>query len=496
MEFLPYSDRLAASQVCQLWFEASLHPKFLAQEKVVITKISTNAVSIFKNSLRTHQSFMFIETDINSNTSEFWLKISPSVKSLYFGNCDMYEKVLTDLLANCVNLEVLVLHNCRELFMPGRLLEDPKDCKRLSKSLRKVKDLSLSCNRYLSDALFNRLMSVFPSLNSISLEDSQISYHLGLLRKYYPDSVTASNPDYASETVFTFHNIYKLLVQRAHMIKSINLSRTLVDSTAVSMISQINNLELEELQFVSCKQLTNAAILALADHQRSLTILNVSHCPRITDQALLYICSNLINLRRFSVRDCRAVTDLGIVHFKNLTHLEELDISHCDQVTGHGVEEGVCSTENKVLRKLVMEALSLITSKTVVAIAEKLTNLTYLSLSYCLNAVTDSSAQAIFKHLVRLRCLKLASCDALTDAGLTGMGMGSTVDNTEVDQAVDEVVLSAPPRLYISLRSKVEEEIVQDALRKKAVQKLCETRLIKSSSVGHSLERLKGKVIL
>lgn len=494
MEFLSYSDRLAASQVCQLWHEASLHPKFQAQEKVVIKRMSKNAVAIFKNSWRAHQSFMFIETDINSKISEFWLKISPSVKSLYFGSCDMYEKVLTDLLANCFNLEVLVLHDCRELFMSGRLLEDPNDRKRLSKSLRKVKNLSLSCNRYLSDALFNRLMLVLPNLNCISLEDTQISYHLGLVRKYYPDSITAVNPDYASETVLTFHIIYKFLAQRAHMIRSINLSRTLVDSSAVSMISQLNNLELEELQLVSCKQLTNAAVLALADHQKSLTILNLSHCPRITDQALLYICSNLINLRRFSVRDCRAVSDLGLVHFKNLIHLEELDISHCEQVTGRGIEEGLCCTENKVLQKLVMEALSLITSKTVVAIAEKLSNLTYLSLNYCFNAVTDSSAQAIFKYLVRLRCLKLASCDALTDAGLTGMGMGATVDNTEIDQPVEEVVLS-PPRLYISLRSKMEEEIVQDALRKKAVLKMCENQLTKSSSVGYSLARLKGKVI-
>lgn len=496
MQFLSYSDRTAASQVCQLWYEASLHPKFLAQEKVVIGKTSTNAVSIFKNSWRAHQSFMFVETDINSKMSEFWLQISPEVKSLYFGNCDVYEKDLTDLLANCLNLELLVLHDCRELFMPGRFLEDSKDRRRLSKSLRKVKDLSLSCNRYLSDALFNRLMSVMPSLHSISLEDCQISFHLGLLRKYYPDSVLATNPNFVSETVLTFHNIYKVLAQRAHMIRSINFSRTLVDSTAVSMISQLDNLELEEFQLASCKQLTNSAVLALSDNQTSLTILNLSDCPRITDQALLYICKNLTNLRRLSVRNCRAVTDLGVIQLKNLINLEELDISHCEQVTGNGVEEGLCSKENKMMRKLMMEALSLITSDTVVAIAEKLINLTHLNLSYCFSAVTDRSAQSIFKHLVRLRCLKLAD-SGLTDCGVTGMGMDATDDNSEIDDAVEGEVESAP-RLYISLRSKVEEEIVQDALRKKIVQKMCERRgtLTPNSSVGYSMARLTGKFVL
>lgn len=94
------------------------------------------------------------------------------------------------------------------------------------------------------------------------------------------------------------------------------------------------------------------------------------------------------------------------------------------RVPGDGVYEALCGAENRTLRKLVMEGLSLVMSGTVVAMAECLPELTHLNLSYCVNAVTDWSLQAIFQNLTKLRSLRLANCNAITDAGLTGMGSG------------------------------------------------------------------------
>uniref|UniRef100_A0A1B6GGS5 F-box domain-containing protein n=1 Tax=Cuerna arida TaxID=1464854 RepID=A0A1B6GGS5_9HEMI len=491
MEFLSYSDRTAASHVCRHWYEASLHPKFINQEKVVLKKSASEALPILKSASRPYFHFMFIDLEISNKMKEFCLKIAPDMKSLYLENCDVYEKMLVEILSECTSLEALVLENCRELFMAGCLLDSPEDVAVLCKSLQHLREISLTSNRYLSDAIFNRLMSAMPNLNTISLEGCQISYHAGLVKKYYPDSLTESNADYASETVLTFWNFFKYIQKRAKFIKNINLSRTLVDSKCLSVMSEVAELQLEGLYLVMCEQLNNIAIRSLAQHQKSLTSLDLSCCARITDQALLFICNDLHGLRKLAVRNCRAITDLGVVHLKNLMNLEELDISQCEQVTASGIQEGLCSKVNRKLRKLFMEGLNTITSTTVILLAENLPLLTHLNLSYCFNAVTDSSIQAVFQHQLRLRSLRLASCDAVTDAGLTGMGMGATVDNTVIDAVVNSMVLSQP-RPNISLRSRAEEEIVRDAYRKKVVQQMCEAQLTEGSSVGYSLARLKG----
>lgn len=494
MDFLTYSDRTVASQVCHLWYEASLHPKFCNQEKVVIKKCSSKALAVFKNARRPYLHFMFIDVELNNKMKEFWCKMSPDLNSLYFSSCDIYDRMLIEILSACSNLKSLALHNCRELFMSGRLLDVPQDVKAVSKALQHLKELNLCANRYLSDAMLNRLVSVMPSLKSISLESCQMSYHAGLFKKYYPDRLTADNSDFASETVLTFQNLYKIILKRAGVIKNLNLSRTLVDSAALSKISELKELQLEEMQLIGCEQLTNSGILSLAQHQTKLMALDVSYCSRITDQALINVCTNLSNLQKLAVRNCRAITDLSIVHLNKLANLEDLDISQCEQVSAVGIREGLCSKVNTRLLKLSMEGLNAISSETVITLAQHLPKLLHLNLSYCFNAVTDTSVQAIFQHQRLLRSLKLASCDSVTDAGLTGMGSGALVDEREPNgptEMIDYATVSQP-QLHISLRSKAEEEIVRDAYRKKAVQKMCETQLSESSRIGYSLARLKG----
>ncbi|XP_054278730.1 F-box/LRR-repeat protein 14-like isoform X1 [Macrosteles quadrilineatus] len=493
MGFLQYPDRVVASQVCKIWYEASLHPKFINQEKVVIKK-SPEAFSIFKNSSKSYFHLILIELEINHKLKGFWEKMLPSLKSLCFVNCDMYDKTFIEILLGCVNLESLVLDNCRELFMAGRLLESAADVRAVCTVLCQLKELNLNANRYLSDALLNRLMAVIPKLESISLEGCQMSYHAGLYKKYYPDRLTVDNSEYASETVLTFWNFFNFISKRVNVIKKVNLSRTLIDSNAISLLSELDQLELDELYVTSCEQLTNAAIHAVSQHQKHITVLDVSYCSRITDQSLLYICNDMAKLKKLAVRNCRAITDIGITQLKKLKHLEELDISQCEQVTNEGIKEGLCSEINLKVRKLYMEGLNTVTSPVIILMAKNLPELTHLNLSYCFNAVTDDSVQAIFQHQLKLRSLRLASCDSVTDAGLTGMGVSASADEADVaavQETMSNVVISQP-RPYISLRSKAEEEIIKDANRKKAVQKMCEAQLIHSSNIGHSLVRLKG----
>lgn len=89
----------------------------------------------------------------------------------------------------------------------------------------------------------------------------------------------------------------------------------------------------------------------------------------------------------------------------------------------------------------------------------------------------------MFKNLIHLQILKISHCVKVSDAGLTGMGVG----NHEPEYTEN--------RHRISLRSRAEEEIVRDADRKREVMKFCENvsrPLDLTTYTGFSLIRLKG----
>lgn len=504
-EFLSYPDRIAASQVCTVWYEASLNQKFLTKEKVVFKKISSEdilrALSIFEKSSRPYLHFLLIDVELNSKVKDFLIKTGPVLSSLSMDKCDIAAKTFVEILSNFDNLDCLEIIDCRELFMTGRLLDKSSDIKLLQKTLKNLKELNLGCNRYLSDALFNRLISIAPNLESFSLAGCQISFHLGLYNKFYPSKLTDDDECYASETVLTFWKILKYLESNAKRIRQIDLSKTLIDSKALNQISQVEHLNLRELYLVSCEQISNIGVISITELQTNLTALNLSYCSRITDQALIRICNSLVNLKKLGVRNCRAITDLGVARLHKLEKLEELDLSQCEKVSGVGIEQGLCSRlTNNRLKKLYLEGLNTITSNTVILLAKCLPGLTHLNLSFCFNAVTDKSVQAIIEFQTSLRSLQLVACTALTDAGLTGMGINienATANLTEEAIKEQEFLMNnlngTQPRFHISLRSRAEDDIVRDANRKKAVQKMCEAHTTLGEQKGYSLRRLKGK---
>lgn len=343
-------------------------------------------------------------------------------------NCDLGEKKLVAILKNCNKLQTLHVNACRECLMSGRLLDDENDVKVLSEKLISLKELSLASNRYLSDALFNRLVNICPNLISLSLTGCQISFHSGLYNKFYPSS--NDSVYHASESVLTFCNILRFLKHQARRLKYLSFGCTLIDGTALTSLSTIENLELESLKLHGCDQLTNVGIRSLTEHQKNLKVLDVSFCARVTDASLVRICQNLVNLEVLNVRRCRAVTDHGIKQVRRLKHLKELDISECEQLTSECIIGGLCAADwkedeenennenllelngepapatqaqktlpqeqqrrvNNKLEKLYANALNL-DSRSILSIALNCPKLTLLDVGYCFNAVTDSSIQ-------------------------------------------------------------------------------------------------------
>ncbi|KOC70602.1 F-box/LRR-repeat protein 4 [Habropoda laboriosa] len=512
LSYLSTSDRMSAGLVNRTWREASLAMKFLDQEALVLGRPRADnlnqVIKILQHSIRPFYHFVFREVELKRNMP-IWDQYGPHMKSLILLCCDLSEKTLVEVFKCCKSLKVLHIHGCRECLMSGRLLEDENDKKELSETFKNLQELSLGCNRFLSDALFNRLVSICPSLESLSLMGCQISFHYGLYKKFYPQNLTLTE---ASNSVFTFLNTLHYLRQQAYKLKHLNFGYTLIDGTALATLSALEDLKLESLMLQGCYQLTTEGIKGLAQHQIYLKVLDISFCVRITDASLLHICKNLTKLETLRIRRCRAVTDMGILYIQSLKHLKELDISEDEQLTGDCIIHGLCSShgycniddssivqdidpENinfglpeknyivkKTIRKEKMQILSAsalhLHEESVECISKSFPNLRYLELSSCFNGVTDKTIQMIFKELVHLHTLKISHCVDVSDAGLTGMSAGN---HEHVE------------KIEIGLRSRAEEEIVRDADRKREIMKLCENVAIKPSNTfsGFSMLRLK-----
>lgn len=452
--------------------------------KSILTDETSSPLQIFLNSPTEYCNFLFNDVEISNKSGDFWDRIGESIKSLTLRNCDTCEKVFLYMLQKCPNLEELNIQSCRELFMSGRLLEGKSDGL-LADNLDNLKVLSLSGNQYLTDALLNRFISAAPSLKEINLSGCSLQFHLGLVKKFYPPTIDiALNP---SESVLTFYFVLQFIISKARNIKCLLFSNTLIDGTALRSLAEVPNLKLDSIEVHRCDQLTNEGIVSLAIFQTSLKELNLGMCSRVTDSSLLHICQYLVNLQYLNIQRCRAVTDWGIAELKKLKKLKTLNISQCDQITKDGLAEGICSKENYMLEDLDIHCLNL-DQTGLIMISEKLPNLRSLDISYCFNAVTDSSVQVIFKNQVMLHTLKMSHCDKVSDAGLTGMG--KLEDNDEEGPIMSDYDDSnASPRIHLG--SRAEEEIVRDARRKQDVMRMCE-KISLDSYTGFSLARLKN----
>lgn len=438
------------------------------------------------------------------------------------------------------NLRTLRVEGCRELLMSGRLFEPGPDQQILASTLENVTKLSLGFNRYLSDALFKRIVLLMPNLEDLDLTSCSISFHKGLYRKFYP-----GRPDDASENVLTFYYIAQFIERQAHKLKKLNFSSTLIDGDALEVLAGFSSLRLESFDLNSCDQLTNPGITALAQAKTTLQHLDFSKSVRFTDSCLHKICHHLPNLVSLKVRRCRALTDLGITEIVRLEKLQVLDISECESVTGQGIMKGIASKLNPMLLELYVSALNLCESS-VTKIAQCFPSLRVLDLSYCFHSVSDLCLQMIFKNLIWLRHLNLDCCDKvsnpvqvmnssmnvfffhscislqISDSAMTGVGMLQKVQDYEINKttvvqpvtpsssASDEIdqmppICNRPPTgniseepFRISLRSKAEQEIVNDALRKRAMMEICQQNEFHKddASTGYSIDRLKGLRVL
>lgn len=359
-------------------------------------------MSLFLNNVRDYKTVRFVQADFG-DTTEFWEHYSDTIEEISFKDSEIREKTLAQILTKLKKLKSLSIDNCRELFMTGRLLENAIEIP----TCRNITSLSLTNNRYLSDALFHRFIALMPQISSLDLSGCQISFHNGLYKKFYPEGHKSP-----SESVLTFRSISEFIKNQAFKLKQLNFSSTLIDGYSLSSLSKMPNLKLDVLTLNTCEQITYSGIADLCFHQPSIQELDFSFSVRLTDHALLRLIEAFPRLKVLKLRRCRALTNLTLQEIYRLKELRILDVSEIDVLAGL-CANGFAREKQLNLREIYLSALA-IDENDVIAVAQNAPNLRILDLSFCKRATTDNAIHAVLKHLPLLRMLNLEYCDMVS----------------------------------------------------------------------------------
>lgn len=235
-QYLHPMDRCISGLTCKSWLETTNYRTFTDDSSLNFSNVTMQDNTLparnFLESFRTFPSISFTEVEFN-DCNLFWKRLGEQVLNISFSLCDIQEKRLVSILKQLPNLEVLKIEGCRELFMSG-LFDSKKEL-----LLNKVHTLSLANNRYLSDSLFNRIVSLIPNLEKLDISGCHVSFHKGLYRKFYP----ANSVD-PSESVLTFHFINQFIQRQALKLKVLDFNNTLIDGNTLTMLSEVTDLEL------------------------------------------------------------------------------------------------------------------------------------------------------------------------------------------------------------------------------------------------------------
>ena len=402
--------------MCKTWYDASLDP---ALQNDIVLHLFTSVLSEDLTRRLSYRRLSHLVLDHVGNSSrskELLLRscenLAGNLQNLSLKGCDITETFFVKLLSQCKNLKLLDLTSCNSLFMSGKILENNTDIQSLKKSLKNVKKLILSSIRFLSDASFNRLVTVCENVEEISLASIQIAFNN---KTYYPHGTTVC----ASSAVLTFHNVLTFIAVNSSQIKSLNLSRTAITDDYLEQLTTARGLRLNTLILVNCKDLTDKGITAVSAHQKDLRHLDVSYCTNICDGSFTAVCSSLTRLCVLKASNCPQITAKATHVLKHCVNLKDLDLSGCSHLESNGLIEGLCCDRQCYLTSLNLSCCSLLIDSLIIELCKYAFQLTDLDLGSCFH-LTDLSVHAISKHLRQLRTLRLAWCKEISDFGLLG----------------------------------------------------------------------------
>lgn len=109
--------------------------------------------------------------------------------------------------------------------------------------------------------------------------------------------------------------------------------------TDISITQVVRFPDLRRLSLSMLPEVSDASLVSIAFHCRSLTSLNLSHCPQISDSGVAQAAAYLHRLQHLSLSCCNNITDRSLFLLgQHCKRLRTLDISRCRHISTTTVE--------------------------------------------------------------------------------------------------------------------------------------------------------------
>jgi len=220
------------------------------------------------------------------------------------------------------------------------------------------------------------------------------------------------------------HNVGQNLI-------SVDLSDVVnVTDTAILAIAE-KCPKLQGLNLSMCKdtqdhaesvQIYDESIVRIAERCPALRRIKLSHCVHLTDQSAIALATHCKVLLEIDLMNCHLITDNALLAiFQHCSELREFRINQCNNITDSAFTHSALTTlppgSYHQLRILDLTNVNGITDQSVAAIVEAAPKIRNLILNKC-NKITDESVISICKLGRHLHYLHLGHCDRLTDRSI------------------------------------------------------------------------------
>jgi len=405
----------------QTWYQASLHPTLIK-----------NDLFFFNESILFHPPYVPTKQELYSKFVEFKDILSNTKRSIvnlkYYEiklDCIYYIPLIDNLGDRIISLSITrmpflkdafldsIINNCNNL---NTLELEDVDISAITNKFRKplLKLNSITFNRVaINDCKFNQIMQCAPNLKDIGFYNCQILEWPQAINRYYPnyrDSQGSIN--YNSDCVFTVVNILNYL-KNCKFINSLRLNNNYSISLQLPKYIKLKTLIFDTLTHFPSIPIDNNFILALGEHT-SLEHLELHNFPC----CLLSAVSKMHNLKRLKLDytidfnpNCK--DDLYLQKFfesmENFKNIKELAIIPCGNTKKTSPSKK--QIPDSILKSLTSLTCSIGNCMNIINFGG---NLTTLQIHNC-DILTSTDFQLLFSNLTNLMHVGIDDCCNVND---------------------------------------------------------------------------------
>ncbi|KAM9313239.1 F-box and leucine-rich repeat protein 13 [Gastrophryne carolinensis] len=208
----------------------------------------------------------------------------------------------------------------------------------------------------------------------------------------------------------------------------INDMFTLTDNCIITLLEKCQNIA--SVSLLGSPHLSDAAFKVLA-HRKKLQKIRIEGNNRITDTSIKAISRSCPSLNHIYLTDCQKITDHSLKALSLLKNVTILNVADCIRISDPGVRQVVEGPSGSKIRELNLTNCLRVSDLSLLRIAQKCHNLTFLSLRYCEN-VTDSGIE-LLGNMGSLISIDLSGT-SITDQGLAALGAQSKIKELSVSE--------------------------------------------------------------